>query len=216
MRPVICLITDGRLDAGDAAAAALLDTVRSAAAAGVHLIQLRGRHLDDGVLAALARQCVDAVRGTRTRIIVNDRVDVALAAGAHGVHLRGDSFAAARVRAIVPPGFLVGRSVHSAGEAAACGAGDAIDYLMFGTVFATASKPGRQPLGAAALAEAVRATIVPVLAVGGVTIVTAAAVAGANAAGIAAIGLFADRTPQAMAADVARLTRAFDTPRPGS
>lgn len=216
MRPVICMITDGRLTAGDAAAAALLDSVRSAAAAGVHLIQLRERHLDDRDLAALARRCVAAVRGFRTRIIVNDRVDVALAAGAHGVHLRGDSFAAPRVRAIVPSGFLVGRSIHSAGEAATCGAGGAIDYLMFGTVFATASKPGREPLGAAALAEAVRATTLPVLAVGGVTTGTAPAVAGANAAGIAAIGLFAARTPQACAADVARLTRAFDTPRPGS
>jgi thiamine-phosphate diphosphorylase len=214
MRPVICMITDGQSTADRAAA--LLDAVRSAAAAGVHLIQLRERRLADRDLAALARQCVDAVRGTRTRIIVNDRVDVAIAVGAHGVHLRGDSCPPSRVRAIVPPGFLVGRSVHSVGEAGTYGAGGAIDYLVFGTVFATDSKPGREPLGAAVLADAVRATAVPVLAVGGITPGNAAAVAAANAAGIAAIGLFADRTREGLAATVERVTRAFDTLRPGS
>ena len=89
MRPVICLITDGRLAAGRGGAA-LVSLVRAAAHAGVHLIQLRERQLDDRDLAVLAQQCVVAVRGTRARVVVNDRLDVALAAGAHGVHLRSD------------------------------------------------------------------------------------------------------------------------------
>src|SRR6185503_16286646 len=101
MRPVICMITDGRLAAGRGGPA-LVDMVRSAADAGVHLIQLREWHLDDRDLTALAGQCVSAVRGTRARIVVNDRLDVALAAQAHGVHLKGSSFPAQRAREIAP------------------------------------------------------------------------------------------------------------------
>ena len=74
-------------------------------------------------LTRLVERCVEAVRGTRARVLVNDRVDVALAAGAHGVHLRGDSMPAARARIVAPPAFLVGRSVHSPEEALRAQAG---------------------------------------------------------------------------------------------
>ena len=74
-----------------------------AARAGVHLVQIRERDLEGGAALRLVAGCVDAVRGTRARILVNERIDVALAAGAHGVHLRADSVAASRVRRIVPP-----------------------------------------------------------------------------------------------------------------
>ena len=207
MRPVICMITDGRL-AGAAGADALVERAAAAARAGVDLIQIREAATDDRLLAAVVRDCVAAVRGTRARVIVNDRLDVALAGGAHGVHLKSASYAAARVRPIAPEGFLIGRSVHSVDEAIRAGAG--VDYLIFGTVFRTPSKPESAPAGPAALAEVVWATRIPVLAVGGVTVETAGLVARTGAAGVAAIGEFADRAPAALPSVVESFTRAFD------
>jgi thiamine-phosphate diphosphorylase len=215
MRPVICMITDGRLQtAGEGAA--LVDIVRAAARAGVHLIQLRERALDDRDLATLAGKCVNAVRGTRTRIVVNDRLDVALAARAHGVHLKGDSFPAQRARELAADGFLIGRSVHSVAEAERASQGGAVDYLMFGTVFASGSKPGLEPDGPAMLADAASAAKVPLLAVGGITADNAALVARAGADGLAAIGLFAGRPADSFAETVRRLTGAFDSLKTGS
>jgi thiamine-phosphate pyrophosphorylase len=207
MRPVICLITDGRL-ALQRSPDALVERVAAAARAGIDLMQIREPEVDDRVLAATVSACVDAVRGTSARVIVNDRLDVALAAGAHGVHLKSDSYAPRRVRAIAPAGFLVGRSIHSAEDA--IGLGDAVDYAIFGTVFPSSSKPGRTPVGPEALAEVVLATPIPVLAVGGVSAETAERAAGAGAAGLAAIGLFARCATTALPAVVRSLTRAFD------
>jgi thiamine-phosphate pyrophosphorylase len=157
----------------------------------------------------LVHACVQAVRGTPARIIVNDRVDVALAAGAHGVHLRADSMPAARVRALTPAGFVVGRSVHAADEAARAEHDGGLDYLVFGTVFASPSKPGQPPAGTGTLAEVVRATRLPVLAVGGITTSTFEAVARTGAAGFAAIGLFADADDERVRAAVASAQAAF-------
>lgn len=210
MRPVICMVTDGGLRIGDRADS-LVARVAAAAQSGVHLIQIRERALDDRTLLDVVRRCLEAVRGTATRLIVNDRLDVALAAESHGVHLTRDSLPAARVRSITPRGFLIGRSIHHPDEAASAAA--SVDYLLFGTVFETASKPGRTPTGTAPLAAAVGATTVPVLAIGGVTEDNAARVAAAGAAGIAAIGLFATAD---MSLTVQRVVQAFDLPIPGS
>ena len=215
MRPVMCMITDGRLAAGRSADS-LVESVATAARAGVDLIQIRERGVDDRTLVALIGRCVAAVQGTRARIVVNDRLDAALAGGAHGVHLRSDSYPAARARTITPAGFLVGRSVHSVEDAIRASQPDSVDYLIFGTVFATSSKPGQKPAGVSALADTVRATPVPVLAVGGVTADNAALVAGAGASGVAAIGLFVDGSPRSLGASMAGVTRAFDTPGGGS
>lgn len=96
MNPVVCMITDRRR-LGERAEAALIRRVAAAAQAGIHLIQIRERDMADGELLTVVERAVEAVRGTRTRILVNDRVDIAMAAGAHGVHLRGDSAPARRV-----------------------------------------------------------------------------------------------------------------------
>jgi len=164
--------------------------VRAASRAGVDLVQLRERDLDGGPLLRVVEACVEAVRGTRTRVVVNDRLDVAIAAGAHGVHLRADSFAAPHVRAHVASPFLVGRSIHSVGQAVEASAAGGLDYLVFGTVFPTASKPGRAAAGVTGLAAVTAATRLPVLAVGGVTMQNLADVMAAGAAGAAAIGMF--------------------------
>jgi len=146
-------------------------------------------------------------------VIVNDRLDVALARGAHGVHLKGRSVPPARARTMAPAGFLIGQSVHSPAEAAE--AGESADYVIFGTVFETRSKPGRTAAGCTALTGAIRATTVPVLAVGGVNVDNAAEVARAGAAGVAAIGLFASASVETVLA-VDRIVRTFDLPVTGS
>jgi thiamine-phosphate pyrophosphorylase len=189
---------------------ALLTLIGAAARAGVDLIQVRERDLDAGALAGLTRHAIDAVSGTGARIMVNDRVDVALAAGAAGAHLRGDGLPAPRVRAIAPPGFLIGRSVHSEDEAAQIEAAGECDYLMFGTVFPSASKPAdHRAAGLDALARVCARARTPVVAIGGVTLSVAADVRRAGAAGVAAIGLF-QSAPDLV--ETVRLVRAaFDT-----
>ena len=203
--PIICLVT-----AGHGREQPLLDLIAEAAQAGVDLIQIRERRLDDRALLSLTRRAVEATRGTRSRIVVNDRVDVALTAQASGVHLRGDSFAAGRIRALVPPGFLIGRSVHDAAEAAAVESGGGCDYLLFGTVFPSTSKPPTDPIaGPGALREVCAAVGIPVLAIGGISIENVSQVAASGAAGIAAISLF--ERGDAISATVSMLRLRFDT-----
>ncbi|HZB26728.1 MAG TPA: thiamine phosphate synthase, partial [Vicinamibacterales bacterium] len=127
-RPLVCVVTDDAGRADD-----LVNFAASASAASVDFFQIRERRLKDTELLVLARQAVTLTRATATAVLVNERLDVAHAAGADGVHLRGESAPAARVRATAPDGFLIGRSVHSAGEAAAAEAAGGLDYLIFGT-----------------------------------------------------------------------------------
>ncbi len=201
--PVLCLVTPGTSSPD-------LQAIREAARAGVDLIQIRERSLDDRSLLALVRATIDAAAGSGARVLVNDRLDVALAAGAAGVHLRGDSMAAADVRRLAPAGFIVGRSVHGVREAEDVERGGGCDYLVFGTVFESASKPaGHAVAGVDALGRVCAAVSLPVLAIGGVTLANAAQVAAAGARGVAAIGLFAG--PQRVA-DTVRVVRGlFDT-----
>jgi len=187
--PVLYLVTDRRRY-GRSWEDALVTRVRAAAVEGVHLIQIRERDLDGGPLTRVVSACVNAVRGTRTRVLVNGRFDVAIAAGAHGVHLRSDSFPASRVRACAPPGFLIGRSVHSVSDAVTAAAGDAVNYLIFGTVFDSSSKPDRVAAGLDELSAVARATAIPVLAIGGMTFDRIADVLRAGAAGAAGISMF--------------------------
>jgi len=191
--PLICLVTDRRRLAGSDPETfeAVVSQVAAAARAGVDLVQIREHDLEARDLLALVRQCVEAVRGTGARVVVNDRLDVALAAGAHGVHLRAQSFAPWRARALAQPPFLVGRSVHDVAEGLDAARGGQADYLVAGTVFESASKPpGQATLGLEALGRLARGAGVPVLGIGGMTEDRLAAVCRAGAAGIAAIGLF--------------------------
>ena len=192
MQSVLCLITNRqRLLAATHRSEAswpdlLLDQVRGAIAGGIDLIQIREPDLEPARLAGIVRRAVAIAEGTRARIVVNDRLDVALAA-ATGVHLREDGIAPARARAIAP-GLLIGRSVHGVESV---GRSTGADYLNAGSVFETVSKPGVVPLGVNGLAAIVSAAAsCPVLAVGGVTIENLTAIRLAGAAGIAAIGAF--------------------------
>ena len=191
--PVLCLVTDrtrlGGRDPDDAEP--LVALIGAAAEAGVDLVQIREHGLADRVLGDLAARAVERTRGTRTRVVVNDRVDVALAHGAAGVHLRSDSFSAARVRAGTPPNWIVGRSIHGLDEGARVTAAAGLDYVLLGTVFESASKPGRRPIGTGVLRDAAKTLPVPVLAIGGITLERVPEIAASGAAGLAAIGLFA-------------------------
>ena len=190
----LCLVTDRRVRP-------VVEQCRDAVRAGVDLIQVRERDLDGNSLSTLVAELVRLTRGTATRVVVNDRLDVALACGADGVHLRGDSIPPASARSIAPPGFLIGRSVHRAEEASAVAPG--VDYLIAGTVFPTPSKAGlTEWLGVEGLARICRAVSVPVLAIGGMTPDRLAGVAAAGAAGVAAIGLFAAENRSLMEAVV--------------
>jgi len=180
----VCLVTDR-------AHQDPIEQARRAVDAGVDLIQVRERDLETSELAALVSQIVRIAGGSSTRVVVNDRLDVALACEAHGVHLRGDSVSPARARSIAPPGFLIGRSVHALDEAMAVA--PYVDYLIAGTVFPTSSKPGRtELLGTAGLAAIAAAVRVPVLAIGGIAVERVADISAAGAAGIAAVRLFTD------------------------
>lgn len=198
---------------------------RYAVEAGVDVLQIRERDLEAGELARLCADILALAQGRPTRIIVNERVDVALASGAHGVHLRGDSMPPAAVRNLAPPGFLIGRSVHSPEEAVA--AAGAVDYLIAGTVWATTSKPGlagSNLLGPEGLSRIVQAVRVPVFAIGGVSVDRVAEVWKRGAAGVAAIGLFMGphrpgEGPSCRAVPLIEPVRAagrFDTPKGAS
>jgi thiamine-phosphate diphosphorylase len=189
---ILHLVTDRRRLAGpvplEEARRCLLRQVRYAVDARIDCIIVRERDLEARDLADLTLAIVKLTRGTSTRVVVNDRVDVALASGADGVHLRSDSIPPAVIRRMTPDGFLVGRSVHGAEEAAAV---TGVDYFIAGTVWSSASKQeGHRLLGLDGFSAVVRAVRVPVLAIGGVAIGCVGEVAAAGGAGIAAIGFF--------------------------
>lgn len=180
----------------------------AAARAGIDVIQVRERDLPDRELAALVRAIVAALAGTHARVLVNDRADIAVAAGASGVHLRGDSAPASRIRAMAafaadaasapkaPGRFLIGQSVHSLADVDAALVDGGADYLLFGTVFPSDGKPEGHPVaGLDALRQVCARSPLPVIAIGGMNDARAAAVRDAGAAGFAAVGLFMRLTP---------------------
>lgn len=197
---ILCLVTDRRRFA--TSERGLLDQVQHAADAGVDVVQVRERDLEAGALADLVGRIVHVTRGSRTRVLVNDRVDVALAAGADGVHLRHDSLAVGAARQLAAPGWLIGRSVHSTEELQAAGGAD---YVIAGTVLGTSSKGADiRLLGLDGLRTLVSASPAPVLAIGGITLERVGDVAAAGAAGVAAIGLFLQDGLKDLVADVRR------------
>lgn len=213
---LLCLVTD-RHALGAAVGsvdpfAALRQQLAAAVDAGVDLIHVRERDLEAGRLRDLVGECAELARGSDTRVVVNDRVDVGLAAGAAGVHLRGDSIEAARLKPALPSGFLLGQSIRHAAAASAPG----VDYFVLGTIYPTPSKPGGETLvGLDELSRAARGASAPVLGIGGIGEDRLVEVARAGAAGFAAIRLFfgAPGEWSSLRGRVARWRQAFDTNR---
>jgi thiamine-phosphate pyrophosphorylase len=194
-------VTDRRaLDANrsSSALASLARRIEALAAAGIDWIQIREKDLAAKEIAALARVVLRRsnadVVDVKPRMVINDRLDVASAVGAGGVHLGENSLPAREARSLVEnlgvTDFLVGVSCHSV-ESAIAAVHDGADYIFFGPVFATPSKATYgAPHGTARLAEACRSVSSPVIAIGGITLENAGACFAAGAAGIAAIRLF--------------------------
>lgn len=182
----MCLITRGEATRENyhRTSRQILDIIKVAIDLDVPLIQIREKQLTTRLTFELVKQAVYLARGTHTRILVNDRSDIALAAGAHGVHLTSRSMSADIVRGRLPEGSIIGVSAHSDLEAAAAARAGA-DFIILGPVFKTPEKSA--PLLPAVFAKICASTPVPVLGVGGVEPSNARDVLVAGAAGVAAI-----------------------------
>jgi thiamine-phosphate pyrophosphorylase len=144
----------------------LPDLVRAAVAGGVQVVQLRDKQLPDDELAAVANAARALCERLGALLIVNDRPDVALAAGADGVHVGQDDMPVAHVREIVGPDMLIGLSTHAPAEIDAVDA-QLVDYIGVGPVHATPTKPGRPAVGLELVRYAADHASVPFFAIGG-------------------------------------------------
>ena len=165
----------------------MLRFVEQAIADGVDLIQIREKDMSTRELLDLSRHAVALAYSSATKILVNSRADVALVAGADGVHLPAESISPLIMRRVVPPGFLIGVSCHEVAELRRAEL-DAADFAFYGPVFATPGKGA--PIGLNGLRAGVSAVKLPVYALGGVNKKNAADCLAAGAAGVAAITWF--------------------------
>jgi thiamine-phosphate pyrophosphorylase len=195
--PIIYPITSGKTSPqttpDDPQFSEILRLVRAAVDADIPLFQIREKSLHARVLYELVARAVEITQGSNTRLLVNDRSDIARAAGADGVHLTTQSLPVEVVRSLFGAEFLIGVSTHSLDEARAARSGGG-DFVVFGPVFETESKRAfGEPQGLGKLAEVTRELgEFPVVAIGGITLDNVDECFRAGARGIAAIGMFSN------------------------
>ena len=178
--PCLCLVTDPTL-----AHRELVERVAKAVEGGVDLVQLRYKTLPGRQLLDLAYSLLHAI-DRRARLIINERADVALAAGTHGVQLGEDGLPVSAARQILGNGSLIGRSVHSR-EVAIQAELEGADFLVVGTMFASQSHPGEPPAGPGLMRDISGACKLPLIGIGGVTPENAGELVQAGASGVAVI-----------------------------
>ncbi|ABZ82738.1 thiamine monophosphate synthase, putative [Heliomicrobium modesticaldum Ice1] len=179
------LVTHRRLCPSDKS---LLDVIAGAIEGGIGAVILREKDLTGRELLDLAQSVLALTRPAGVPLIVNGNPAVAIAAGADGVHLGAEDLPPSKVRSIIGPGMLLGRSIHSSEEAQALaesGDGAVLDYFLFGNVFETACKPGKAAVGLDVLSQIVRRSPVPVIAIGGITADKVPLIGRSGAAGVA-------------------------------
>ena len=191
---VICLVTDRRrlgaaIGAGPGQLLdALEEQILAAAEVEIDLVQIRESDLETRRLASLVRSMAGKLRGRKTRVLVNDRLDVAIAAGAGGVHLKESSLAPELARRLASGRLVVTCAVHTPLTATAR---HSADFLIAGTVLPTVSKSAADYLGWKGLEEVIGAAKgTPVLGIGGLDLGSIPSLAATGAAGLAAIGAF--------------------------
>ncbi|MGH7231890.1 MAG: thiamine phosphate synthase [Nitrospiraceae bacterium] len=165
----------------------LVSLVDEALHGGLRAVQLREKDLDTRSLLRLAEELHRVTRASQARLFINDRVDVALAIGADGVHLRADGLPVAVARRLLGPDRFIGVSAHSADEVAAADS-EGADFAVLGPIYDTPSKRAYgPPLGLGPLGEASRRCAIPIFAIGGVTASRVDEVRRAGAFGVAVI-----------------------------
>jgi len=200
----IHLITDRK-----SAGTSLIGTVAAALGSGVDWVQVREKTGPARELYETTQEIMPLARQNGAGVMVNDRIDVALAAGAGGVHLAGKSLPPRVARELLGD-LLLGASVHGLKEAREAVDGG-VDYVTFGHVYPTSSKPGLPPRGVLQLAEVVKSVDVPVLAIGGIDASNVEEVLRTGCAGIAVISaVLAAEDPDSA---TRRLRRAVDGSR---
>jgi thiamine-phosphate pyrophosphorylase len=211
-RPLIYLITSGKTTDSTTPAAeafsSVLQLVQAAVVARIDLVQIREKKLTASVLYQLATSAAGLTKGSATKLLINDRSDIAAAAGADGVHLTTSSLPTAIVRQSFGDGFLIGVSTHSLEEARLARKGGA-DFAVFGPVFETASKKEfGEPPGLTGLARVCsELSPFPILALGGVMMGNVAECIRAGARGVAAIRMLQE--PERIADIVVEIRRSF-------
>ena len=194
----LCFVTD-RQFLGERS---LFDVGSEAIRGGVDMVQLREKNLETRPWIDLAAKIAKICRKHNVFFIVNDRVDIAAASGADGVHLGQDDFPVAWARKILGKGKIIGKSTHSVGQAKEA-IREKADYIAVGPVFWTQTKKIDRPVGTELVSQVRKFTKKPILAIGGIKPENAASVVACGATGVAVVSALMD------APDAAEAARAF-------
>ncbi len=179
----------GIVDLGYIQPAAAVEMTRALVEGGVDILQLRAKQLAPGEIEAVARRMLPVTRDAGVPLVINDRPAVAAAIGSEGVHVGQDDGSVADARAIVGSSCFVGKSTHSIAQARAALV-EGADYIGFGPLYATGTKPDYHPIGLRDIAEVQRFAMVPVFCIGGVNLPRLPGIIGAGARRVVVVSAF--------------------------